>query len=668
MSSSSASGYLTTGKAAIVRAECDVPGLYVRRVVIAADGEPDMAVLVTKPQDEDGADIRFERVLDVAKGPEGVVAGRKVTIWGDAGSGTRQVLLHGRILGAGVRAAGRGEEIEYTVLGLKHELSTEKVFGCWSYDNNDQASHLQAIPTVFNPDGRPNKRKTDAVDTGSRARVVFEHDHGSDQAELWTAAAMARYCATAERKDDVNDEPRVFETTAQVGGELAPFSPFDVNVEGLDILAALVRIAGLCSHSFVFRYGETRAASTLRFFKRNLEEVSAKKRFVFPQVGALDVEDRGRLIDTVDMQLDWSGVVNQFDCVAPPKVYESTFVLKAGWLQTDVDAALGTGTAAQQLSHFLRETDPETSSDWGRFKNIGRRWILNETGRDQVYPDDDDNVPWDFSGLFGVARYARRFRPFLKDRPTRDDAGLPSSPRVHVTFGSIQGDIKLGGLVRMLEDRAGIYFNGRPMVMPNAFMDTGLEDDLFPSEVSIEAAVAGDQSSPFGIIGTAVPNEVPLPSFGIVRLDDAFRQNNKNSDDAEAIAQKLVDDAAAELGHRREVGSVTCPFVSNQYAVGDVVDRIEGRDLEMKSIIMKVSWDFETQSTEFALQVPGIDTESRSREPSALQGADVGARTDRETKQVSELLAHTAMGHPVRGMLDDALRGYDPFAGEREGG
>ena len=667
MSGSGASGtFERSSEAAIVRAECDIPGLYVRRLQIAADGEPDLAVLVAKPSDKDGNAIRFEQVLSLAAGEAGTPAARKVTIYGDAGRGTRQALFHGRILTAQVRAAERGEEIVYTALGLKHELMVEKMYGCWAKDSQDMASHLKALPLVFNPEGKKNKNKNDLADTLGDVRICFTHDYEEEDAELWTAHNMVRYCATAERKASFGSEPRVFEVTAQVGGELAKFKPYDVNLEGEDIWSGIVRIAALCSHGVVFRYGKTRADSKLRFFTRKLDEAKTTKQFEFPAAGgplSAAITDRGRLLDSIDYQMDWAGIVRYVDAVAPPKVYESTFTLQPGWKQVDEADALGGGDAAAQLSNFLRETDPETSSDWPRFRNVGRRWILNETGRDDVR--DGSNTPYDFSGLFSSAPYAERFRPFRRDLATKDDAGQRLPPRVRITFAGMSADIQLGSIVTLLEDRAGIYFSGRPMIAPASFIETAAPADLFPTTVTITATVEGDQGSPADVQGVGTPAESPLPSFGIVRLDDAFRQDNINADSAEADAQEVVDAAAEEMRPRREVGTVTSPFITNQFSVGDVIDKINGRDLEMKAVIVKVAWDFETQSTEFALQVPELDTETHGRNKSNLEGAGVGARSDKALSDLRSILGHKRMGHPVEGMLRDAMRGYDPFGGQR---
>jgi hypothetical protein len=670
MSTRSASGFIDSGEAAVVKAECDLPGFYVKRVTIAADGEDDLAILSSKCQDDDDSDIRMEQASTLIP-----IGGKEVVIEGDAGSGTKQVIFYGRVMDVRIRGQGRDEEIEVTVLGLKHELKTEKLFGCYSRTSDDTAQWLQAIPLVFNPDGKPNKNKDDLADPStSKNRVVFNHDPGHEDSELWTAAAMFRYCATGERKATVRDTTTaIFETTDEPGGELAKFKPLDVNCEEEDIWSALMRIAHRCGHSIVMKYGQSREDATIKVFPRSLGQGAEAKQFEFPAAGgAIQINSRSKLVSSVDVQRDYAGMVTDADVIAPPKLWESKWELKQGWLLDDEDEAFGTGTAAEKMSRFLRETDPRHSTDWERFKNVGRRWILNETGRDQTVEGEEAD-PFDFSDVFGIEKYCERFRPFRRDRPTKEeDTDQPSAPLLHVTWGSSTPvDIEVGGAVRLLKDRAGIYFTRAPLILPSRFLESGTKGDLFPEKVEITAAVEGDQAAPHGIFA-GKGNDNELPQFGVVRLDDGARVDNINEEDATAVeeaAQDLVDQVVEDGGEPREVGTIVCPYVSNQFQVGDYIDEIEGRGIALKALIMKVTWDFFAQSTEYALQDPFIDTEAHAVEKRNVDPGDVDAHGDQNSGQIADLLGHTMMGHgplkipgsdrTVAEMLEDELRAFE---------
>lgn len=658
MAGKSGSGYLPTTSPGVVRAECDIAGLYVKRVVLAADGEGSMAILGARPtMAEDGSEIRVEDATTLA------VGGREVKVWVETVQGQKTTIFHGWIMGLNPRAAGRNEDVEFTALGLEHGLRTEKIFGAYARDADDQATHFQASPCVFNPDGRPNKNKEDLTESdGSDKRVCFNLDatEENDDAERWNAAHMARYCATSERKTkQMGTGSRVFETSAQVGGELGGFTPFDVNVEGEDIWSALVRIASLCSHSVVLDFGETRQESTLRFFTRKLNDAKEVKQFEMPPAGGpVEISDHGRVLASVDYQADWASVVSRMDAVAPPKLYEYDFELKAGWKQEDEDAAFGTGSIGAKIAKFLKETDPELSSDWERFKWVGRRYILNETGRDDVKVDEGE--PFDFSEVFSSEKYAHRLRPFRSQLVSQDDAGEPKPVALTVEWdagGALSDNIVQGDLMTLLEDRAGVYFRGRPLVLVPRALDSGDTADLFPSVVRVRAVVEGDQASPKDVYASKFA--MALRTFGLIRLDDGFRTDNVN-DDAGITekARALVDEAMQEHSQHSQVGTFVSPYITRQFRVGDVVDNIGGRGIPLKCVIMKISWDFMSQSTEFALQVPTLDTETHSRQKESLVGAGVDASTDRETREVGQLLAHKYLfGHPVDAQLSAAMDG-----------
>lgn len=628
----SGSGLLDGADSALVRAECDVPGCYVKKVCISADGGRDFAILGAKPQDDEDVDIRFERALSLIAGDDGTAGGRMVKITAESDGQPSQTLLHGRIMDVNVVAQGRMEEIEYTVLGLDNELRSERLFGMWVWDSEDVAVHLRGLQLVFNPEGKPNKDVDELADDLGNQRLVFNIDsaQGSEYVEKWSGQALARYVATAERKGEVNDEPRVFETSKQVASELADFTLLDVNLEGENIWDGLVRVAHLCSHSVVMVYGEDRSDADLRFFTRNLDDAESPQEFEFPAVGALEITDRGRVIASIDAQVDFSGIVNQVDAVAPPGIYEQTFEMLRGWKQEDEDAAFGSGTFAQKIAQFLKETNPETSSDWERFQNVGRRWILDETGRDDTAPENTD--PWDFSDLFSPSKWAVRHRPFLKKRATKDDAGQRLPVRVLVTQNSSSGlptSIEVGATVKLLEDRAGIYFSARPQVDVHYGLDAALATDILPEKIEVDAAVEGDQSEPYGVFGSR-SGDLRVPTFSIIRADEAMRVDNVTGDldGIDGRLQELCDAAAEELGQRRDVGTYVCPYITNLYSVGDVVTNISGRGMEIRGIIMKITWDFMMQETQFALSSDGVETDTHSRGGTTMEGAAVDASTD----------------------------------------
>jgi hypothetical protein len=648
--SAAGSGTLGGGAPTVTRFEVDIPALFVKRVTLGSDHELSMATFGVHPQGQDTKDIRFESVWKTVK------KGQRVKVTLRAGQSTPIVLFHGWITEAQIRAGGRMEDVEYTALGLEWGLKVERIFGSWCANKDgDKALWLRAVQAVFNKDGKYNKHTTEIAGEDGKKRPAFDLDDDVNNPKnaWWPASVMVRYCIACERKGDLSTkESSVFKDTKNVGSELADFRPFDVNVEGEDIWSAVVRIAALCSHGVRLKHNKDREKPELVFFTKKLDEAKQKKQFEFPgaTLEALSLTDYGRVIASLDLQDDLSGIVRQVDAVCPPKLFEHEFTMLAGWTQEDEDAAFGEGSVDTKVASFLKETDPEASSDWARFQNVGRRYILNETGRDQVKGKPE---AYDFGTVFGGEDWAPHLRPFRHQLVSTNDEGTPLPVEIHAVWPGQSEDVKLGEHCEMLHDRAGLYFRARPLIQPNKVLASGSTSQMFPTSLKVKAVVEGDQDAPHDVHGISSSDEQPVPTYGILRLDDGFRENNVDEDANDGIrekAQQLCDEAVSQHKDRRLVGTAVCPWITMQFDVGDVITNINGRDLAVKAQIAKVTYDAEQQSTEFALHYPEIDTHTHARDHHhSIRGSHVGAHSDRSYAAASELLARRDAG-----LLDDS--------------
>lgn len=615
--SKSTSGTLTSQPPSVIRFEVDVPSLFVKRLVLGSDDELSMAVFGVHPQDRNHRDLRIEDVWTVAK------KGQRVKVTSQMGNSRKQTLFHGWITEAQIRAGGKMEDVEFTAMGLDWGLKVEKIFGAWCPDKDAKiANWLRATQPCFNKDGRPNKFTSDVQDSQGNQRVVFalDDDVRNPKNAFWNAAHMVRYCVSCERKGDLSSiEGRIFATTYQPGGEIADFRPLEVNPEGEDIWTAICKIGALTCHGVKIKYAEDRTKPTLEFFSKKIDEAKDTKQFEIPEatLTAVSIEDYGKILDSLDVQIDLSGIVRRVDAVTPTKLFDDEYELHAGWKKEDEDDAFGDGTTAEKISNFLKETDPEKSSDWERFKYVGRRFILNETGRD----DECDTVgeatgdPYDFGKHFGDEAWTVHNRPFRHTLAERDASGANKPAIVHVDMDDpFTLDVKLGQNVELLSDRAGVYFRGQPIVLPASGLEIDDPAYIFPLRVYVEACVEGDQDSPHDVNGILGGDEMPVPTFGLVRLADGLREDNANGDTGAAEkAQKLCDEAVSEMKNARLVGTATIPWISFQFSAGDVIDKINGRGLAIKAQIAKVTWDAIDQSTEISLHYPGIDTHTHAR-------------------------------------------------------
>lgn len=676
------SGILTSRGPSVVRFEVDVPSLYVKRVSLGTDHELSMATFGVHPQDRNGGHLRIENVWSIVK------KGQRVKVTTQMGQSAKQTLFHGWITEAQTRAGGKNEDIEYTAMGLDWGLKVEKLFGAWCWDySRSLATWLRATQPCFNKDGKYNKHTKDVADRHGDARVVFDLDDSvfNPTSAWWNAADMVRYCVSAERKGDLSDaEGRLFKTTDKPGSELADFRPLDVNVEGEDIWTALCKIAARCSHGVRIKYAEDRAKVSLVFFTKKLDEAAEKKQFEIPAatLTAVVVKDYGKLLASLDVQHDLSGIVRQVDAITPPKLYDDVFQLHSGWTKAAENAAFGEGDTGAKIANFLKETDPETSSDWPKFKYVGRRFILNETGRDEDCSTvgeangsdgsspsaGSDGKPYDFTQHFGDDEWGVRLRPFRHHLAERDASGATLPVLVHADFGApLLVDAKLGHDVELLSDRAGIYFRGRPLIaIARAFQEDNIAY-IFPTAVSVEACVEGDQDSPHDVHGVLGAEDMPVPTFGVIRLDDGLREDNVNGDtQARQKAQKLCDDAVGELKSPRLVGTATIPWASFQFNPGDVIDKINGRNLKVSAQVAKVTWDAMDQTTEIALHYPSIDTQTHSRQHQQRPEEHwTHAGSPRQQRFMQDVIAENeAAGRPIPDMVLADVAGLPMGEGE----
>lgn len=123
---------------------------------------------------------------------------------------------------------------------------------------------------------------------------------------------------------------------------------------------------------------------------------------------------------------------------------EATFALVPGWDRT-LESAADSAYARGQ------------SSDFARYRDVFRRWVLNEDGAFTGSPYDAGPA-YDTAALFGrsdVPRRPLRFGPTL----SLDAAGAPMPPVVETRWDGAAAWAPAAGRVVVLDDRAGVYFD-----------------------------------------------------------------------------------------------------------------------------------------------------------------------------------------------------------------
>ncbi len=300
---------------------------------------------------------------------------------------------------------------------------------------------------------------------------------------------------------------------------------------------------------------------------------------------------------------------------------------------------------------------------WLAVSRVGRLFVLDELGEYSYDPtssepesdkqsylgltDDytDVNKPYDFTQVFSHVNWTPRYRPFLKKLLTAEE----NSRDVRILFNIKVGDswdtlIPIKRQFKILKDKAGIYFTGKlgafgDMTAPDAEVISTDDKYIFDPDnpfwyVIVEAVVESDlrvayhqakdstNKRIFNIVYHDVSKQqyyLNLEMQGLPQLEEAPATVNpwdSNTvpkedydyavlrDDYEKM-QKFIE-LNPELFKLQKTIRFTLPGFVTEYNIGDVIDKIEGRNYNINQVIVGLTWDFENMQTEVTLRQSGF--------------------------------------------------------------
>ena len=274
-----------------------------------------------------------------------------------------------------------------------------------------------------------------------------------------------------------------------------------------------------------------------------------------------------------------------------PKYYESTFELSKGW-----DAAL----QPSRWRDFVRGQ----AVDWAAVSDVYRKWVLNEHGRYCV-------LPWllplhDFSSISAedfLLPVARRFLPCLSADVQGQSLGYV------VEFSLDDGTTwqRWAGPLWVSSTDCSIYLGGDGL--PGEYFGAAAEDLV---RVRITATVAADSRLSVEIPGDAGAAAEVIRLSGRaawrkVHSGSIFYQKEGLGAPAEMDDTLLLCQMAqrhAETISSAAEGKLKLGWTDTTFNVGDIIERVEGRPLELASNpdarlhVVSVKHDFGThQST-----------------------------------------------------------------------
>ena len=252
------------------------------------------------------------------------------------------------------------------------------------------------------------------------------------------------------------------------------------------------------------------------------------------------------------------------------KQFESTFELSEGW-----DPKLAT----DRWRDFVRSL----SDDWPRVAAVYRKWVLNEHG---WYSGEPWSLPvHDFADISGedfTTRSPRRFLPCLSSDSLGQSLGIVVEARCSST-GPWR---RWPGPVWAAQEQCAVHLGGDSL--PADYFQAAVAGT---AEVRVTAVIEADARLSAEVEGNPhLPKEVVDASsqafWREVRPTSIFRAAAglgpaDESDDSELV--RRIASRNADLSSLATEAEITLGWIDTSFQVGDIIERIEGRDFELSS-------------------------------------------------------------------------------------
>jgi hypothetical protein len=371
----------------------------------------------------------------------------------------------------------------------------------------DSDTELRGQRTVFNPDGKPN---LDPVEEESDRYPNFPLfcNPGKMGAKFWTARdmirfllhpswfAINRYCPIddpslitgLEEMDDADED-------AKNWGKVL----HNITIDGLSVIEA---VGLVCKHTgWNFRLNYTNDGKTyFCFYKIGIRDqayrtnspVISHKLYAPPVGGSVGdaVREGNKMLWSMSLAQDIIPVVNKPIAIGAPDRFEFSAELSPAWfdsyltLPTDLaelfytDAELQNKSSPDSLFYYTNYHSRGIAHNAGaKLRNVGRKWVLNESGF-YTDPDMDDGkdyynrgtafdwktvVPTDFIYLKDAktGRQKRAFAPYnrklLPCLTVHSDGQSSVGIKLEFSFDSGVTWQVIPCSVRLLESECGIF-------------------------------------------------------------------------------------------------------------------------------------------------------------------------------------------------------------------
>jgi hypothetical protein len=507
-------------------------------------------------------------------------------------------------------------------------LAEAGIQGAWSRAYEDWSgqepiatavTHFGGLRPIFNADGRRNASVVQYKFGGVDVCSVFSSPDLPAQSGFWSAKKIMKYLFHFAADPADGGVTQVDFPALSGEGDLDNF-PNDVDVEGKSWWQAIGEVLERSLWRCRIKTGGTGTTPTLTLAAWKVGKGTPRT----VQLGAAG----GNLSDADNAQqghlaIDASGVVTLPLVYGGQTIYEGCFPLVPGWRQADMDTACypcWSDRCLEQIdcpqwkaqtaptSYYSRYVEDERALDHFAYRDVGRKWVLNEAGD---YNDGNYGDPaiFDFAVAFDQVDeglWIRRRRRFLAPI-SRDGALRHLRAKIELSLDGGSYWMHLAD-AEVLEEECGIRITIRDLAKIENRSEAGgmnywdqLRDDIDNShsnvQVRISASVADDSA-----IAPDPALSVPAWSKVIRQVDRCYDRRSEyqcrksapepyvsqlwtgyadTADDHAKLTYeaKKIQDIAACLSAR---GSVVMPGLEWPHEPGDVVTKVAGREISFE--------------------------------------------------------------------------------------
>jgi len=505
-------------------------------------------------------------------------------------------IFNGQIENIETKRIDDGEKVEIVARDFNVNLKRLSVYGRRIAKADGSSIFLTSLDTVFNPDSKGNANQT-AINLDGKSYTTFCYE--PSQSRLWSYAQAIYYLLCEYVPAGQLKTPSFSRLQAMTENQIVR----DLDVTGLNLDEALLRCCERIGLKFKFvpRLAADGPGQAIVFYRSGTGRVielncqPAGQQLSISKTNIAQMHNRKNF---------WP-VTRRYIGQGDFKIYESTFELIKAW------------NASLEQNNY-DTLCPSTNSDFYQFKDVFRKWCLNEAGQYSDAPYNQGDV-FDFSKIFqskNFVHHRRRFHPTL----TTDKLDRSLGYYLEVSYDNGQNWRQYLYAFNILLDECGVWLSSDQLDIETwiAALRGFLRFRITASVVSDERITTVVADGPVNSTTPVVEHFMTLPrQFKYRKVSDQSVFAGP-ADETLGVPDEIDDsDALYEfVRHTAETSSevietfdIKTPNLMFDYRLGDIVSASpDNRDLlachsdnRSTSQIVRVQMDFEKQYTKLKI-------------------------------------------------------------------